>query len=168
MRFKTKTFYFSQKFPKFRSLFLDIFLFWHASFAQLIILQLWWVPTINYIAGRLAWENSRHLATLPLVFPPNDDVMIISRGNQWWHRDSRNVGCFLRLSATLHWALYNDVNATHAVIGRSLSLWSIRVEIHRWSYGKLVLFVFVQHGARFWKCFWDYFGLKQVKASKKV
>ena len=23
---------------------------------------------------------------------------------------------------------------------------------------------FVQHGARFWKCLWDYFGLKQVKA----
>ena len=27
---------------------------------------------------------------------------------------------------------------------------------------------FVQHGARFWKCLWDYFGLKQVKSSKKV
>ena len=29
---------------------------------------------------------------------------------------------------------------------------------------------FVQHGARFWKCtcIWDYFGLKQVKSSKKV
>ena len=26
---------------------------------------------------------------------------------------------------------------------------------------------FVQHGARFWKCLWDYFGLKQVKSSKK-
>ena len=80
MRFKTKTFIFSKNFylPKFRSLFLDIFLFWHASFAQLIILHFWWVPTINYIAGRLTWENSRHLATLPLVFPPNDDVVIIS------------------------------------------------------------------------------------------
>ena len=27
---------------------------------------------------------------------------------------------------------------------------------------------FVQHGARFWKCLWDYFGLKQVKASTKT
>ena len=27
---------------------------------------------------------------------------------------------------------------------------------------------FVQHGSRFWKCLWDYFGLKQVKSSKKV
>ena len=27
---------------------------------------------------------------------------------------------------------------------------------------------FVQHGVRFWKCLWDYFGLKQVKSSKKV
>ena len=141
MRFKTKTFYFLRKFPKFRSLFLDIFLFWHASFAQLITLQLWWVSTINYIAGRLAWENSRHLATLPLVFPPNDDVMIISRGNQWWHRDSRNVGCFFRLPATLHWGLYNYVNATRVVIG--CCLWSIRVQIHRWSYRKLVFFVLI-------------------------
>ena len=30
------------------------------------------------------------------------------------------------------------------------------------------LFFFFQHGARFWKCLWDYFGLKQVKVSKKV
>ena len=29
-------------------------------------------------------------------------------------------------------------------------------------------FCFVQHGARFWKCLWDYFGLKQVKSSNKV
>ena len=27
---------------------------------------------------------------------------------------------------------------------------------------------FVQHGARFWICLWDYFGLKQVKFSKNV
>ena len=27
---------------------------------------------------------------------------------------------------------------------------------------------FVQHGTRFWKCLWDYFGLRQVKASEKV
>ena len=27
-----------------------------------------------------------------------------------------------------------------------------------------LFFVFVQHGARFWTCLWDYFGLKQVKA----
>ena len=26
----------------------------------------------------------------------------------------------------------------------------------------------VQHGARFWKCLWVYFGLKQVKSPKKV
>ena len=29
-------------------------------------------------------------------------------------------------------------------------------------------YIDVQHGARFWKCSWDYFGLKQVKSSKKV
>ena len=29
-------------------------------------------------------------------------------------------------------------------------------------------FLFVQHGARFWKCLWDYFGLKRVKASEKI
>ena len=27
---------------------------------------------------------------------------------------------------------------------------------------------FVQHGARFWICLWDYFGLKQVNSSKNV
>ena len=62
---------------------------------------------------------------------------------------------------------YNDVNATRAVIG--LCLWSIRVQIHslRWHHGKLVLFVFFNMGALFWKCLSDYLGLKQVKASKK-
>ena len=29
------------------------------------------------------------------------------------------------------------------------------------------LLCFVEHGTRFWKCFWDYFGLREVKASKK-
>ena len=35
--------------------------------------------------------------------------------------------------------LYNDVNATRAVIGRCP--WSIRVQIHGWRHGKLVFFV---------------------------
>ena len=30
------------------------------------------------------------------------------------------------------------------------------------------LLCFVEHGTRFWKCFWDYFGLREVKASKKL
>ena len=34
--------------------------------------------------------------------------------------------------------LYNDVNATRAVIGRCP--WSIRVQLHGWRHGKLVLF----------------------------
>ena len=34
--------------------------------------------------------------------------------------------------------------------------------------GQTYFLCFVQHGARFWKCFWDYFGLKQVKASKNI
>ena len=42
-------------------------------------------------------------------------------------------------------------------------------QIHGWRQGKLVFFVFFfQHGARFWKCLWDNFGLKKVKVSKKV
>ena len=39
--------------------------------------------------------------------------------------------------------LYNDVNATRAVIGRCP--WSIRGQIHGWRHGKLS-FCFVQHG----------------------
>ena len=35
--------------------------------------------------------------------------------------------------------LYNDVNATRAVIGRCP--WSIKVQIHGWRHGKLVFFV---------------------------
>ena len=35
--------------------------------------------------------------------------------------------------------LYNDVNATRAVIGRCL--WSIKAQIYVWSHGKLVFFV---------------------------
>ena len=35
--------------------------------------------------------------------------------------------------------LYNDVNATHAVIDRYP--WSIRGQIHEWHQGKLVLIV---------------------------
>ena len=34
--------------------------------------------------------------------------------------------------------------------------------------GNLFSFSCVQHSARFWKCLWHYFGLKQVKASKKT
>ena len=42
------------------------------------------------------------------------------------------------------------------------------LEIHGWRHGETCFLCFVQHGARFWKCLWDYFGLKQVKSSKKV
>ena len=43
---------------------------------------------------------------------------------------------------------------------------SIRVQIHGWRHGKLVR-CFSQHGARFWKCLWDYFGLSKWKPRKK-
>ena len=42
--------------------------------------------------------------------------------------------------------------------------WSIRVQIH----GRCHFLCFVQHGAQFWKCLWDYFRLTQVKSLKKV
>ena len=42
---------------------------------------------------------------------------------------------------------------------------SIRVQIHGWRHGKLVR-CFAQHGARFWMCLWDYFGLSKSKPRK--
>ena len=50
-----------------------------------------------------------------------------------------------------------------SVIGRCP--WSIRVQ---YMDETCLMLCFVQHGALFWKCFWDYFGLKQVKSLKKV
>ena len=61
--------------------------------------------------------------------------------------------------------LYNDVNATRAVIGRCL--WSIRVQIHRWRHRKLVFFVLFNMGRGFENVSEIISGLKQVKASKK-
>ena len=47
---------------------------------------------------------------------------------------------FINGSSALSWIyLYNDVNATRAVIGRCP--WSIRVQIHGWHHWKLVFFV---------------------------
>ena len=40
---------------------------------------------------------------------------------------------------SLHFLLYNDVNAMRTVIG--CCPWSIRVQIHGWHHGKLVFFV---------------------------
>ena len=45
------------------------------------------------------------------------------------------MNCYLSKNSLL----YNDVNATRAVIGRCP--WSIRVQIHGWRHGKLVFFV---------------------------
>ena len=39
------------------------------------------VPTVK---SRLAWENSRHLATLTLVFPPNDVWETRAEIPHWW------------------------------------------------------------------------------------
>ena len=61
--------------------------------------------------------------------------------------------------------LYNDVNTKRAVIGRRP--WSIGVQIHGWRHGRLVFFVLFNM-ARDFENVWDYFGLKQVKASKKI
>ena len=55
-------------------------------------------------------------------------------------------------------------NVARAVIGRYPC--SIRVQIHGWRHVKLVL-CFAQHGARFWKCLWDYFRLSKWKPRKK-
>ena len=44
-------------------------------------------------------------------------------------------------------SLYNDVNATRAVIG--CWPWSIRVQIHGWRYAKLVFFVLFNKGRGF-------------------
>ena len=49
--------------------------------------------------------------------------------------------------------------------------WSLpviyQIQIHGWRHGKFGSSS-VQNGARFWKFLWDYFGLKQVKASNKI
>ena len=36
------------------------------------------------VGRHLAWENSRHLATLPLVFPPNDVWETSTKIPYWW------------------------------------------------------------------------------------
>ena len=51
--------------------------------------------------------------------------------------------------------------------------WSLpviyQIQIHGWRHGKIVSSsLFCSNGARFWKFLWDYFGLKQVKASNKI
>ena len=57
----------------------------------------------------------------------------------------------------VYYSLYNDVNVTPAAIGRCP--WSIGVQIHAWMTSRENCFIcFVQHGARFWICLWDYFG----------
>ena len=61
-------------------------------------------------------------------------------------------GIRLSIEHTPIYVLYNDVNATRAVIGRCP--WSTRVQIHGW---RAVLKMFVR-----------FFWIKQVKASKKV
>ena len=45
----------------------------------------------------------------------------------------------VQVNRYIYITLYNDVNATRAVIGRCP--WSIRVQIHGWRHGKLVFFV---------------------------
>ena len=45
-------------------------------------------------------------------------------------------GCLVLFVNIVNLTLYNDVNATGAVIGRCS--WSIRVQIHGWRHGKLV------------------------------
>ena len=47
--------------------------------------------------------------------------------------------CRTKKTHVCYTCLYNDVNATRAVIGRCP--WSIRVQIHGWRHGKLVFFV---------------------------
>ena len=90
------------------------------------------------------------------------EVCVVRR---WKLHEVKDIILLLLTNKVCYYSLYNDVNATRVVIGRRP--WSIRVQIHRWRHAKLGLFVLFNM-ARFWKCLWDYFGLKQVKSSKKV
>ena len=89
------------------------------------ILHIPWLSGNVSFFPPLAWENSRHLATLPLVSPPNDVWETSAEIPYWWWcvttqgsdvscmkflplflrrhlvAASRNVGCFLRLYFSL-------------------------------------------------------------------
>ena len=73
---------------------------------------------------------------------------------------SQNIflyGCYLFVNYTMMWML----RALWLVVALDLSWYRHMDDVTE------TCFLFVQHGARFWKCSWDYFGLKQAKASKK-
>ena len=70
------------------------------------------------------------------------------------------------ISIYIYNALYNDVNATRAGIGRCP--WSIRVQMHGWRHRKFVFLVLFKMTRGFEKCLWNNFGLSKRKPRKNV
>ena len=82
----------------------------------------------------------------------------LNRRKAWFRKNIFFYGCYLFVNYTMVWML----RALWLVVALDLSGYRHKGDVTG------TCFLFVQHGARFWKCLWDYFGLKQVKASKNL
>ena len=75
--------------------------------------------------GMTRWREESFLIVTRSVFISFGQII-----HPWWQR------CSIARNDSI---LYNDVNATRAVIGRCP--WSVGVQIHGWLHGELVFFV---------------------------
>jgi len=65
------------------------------------------------VMGFVAWENSRHLATLPMVSPPNDVWETSAEIPYWWR-----VTTLIWVALLIGWSKSSDVHSRGNHLGR--------------------------------------------------